>query len=158
VPRPAGASLVELLVVLGLAGGVAAFVLSLAPLRSSLALRAAAVQVLTEVRAAQARAIASREPDQAYGLVFAVGTARYDVVRRGAVQQVLQTRALPRQVRITYARFGASPPGTLLFGGASLFGAPSGGGTVTLAAGRRRLCVRVLPATGRVRVAGEGCP
>ncbi|HXF82114.1 MAG TPA: hypothetical protein VNN19_05120 [bacterium] len=158
-PRAAGAGVLDLLVVLGIAGCFTAFVLSLEPLRSSLALRAAGAQVLTEVRTAQARAIASREPEQAYGLVFAVGTARYDVVRRASgAQQVVRRRTLPPRVRITYARFGASPPGTVFFGGTSLFGAPSGGGTVTLTAGRRHLCVRVLPATGRVRVAGAGCP
>jgi hypothetical protein len=45
-----------------------------------------------------------------------------------------------------------------MFSGLSLFGAPSGAGTVTLQGGGSRLCVRVLPATGRIRVGASGCP
>jgi hypothetical protein len=154
-----GATVVELLVVLGIAASTGLLVLVAGPLQGRLALRAAAAEIVGELRAAQARSIAGRDPDRAYGVVFTVGGDRYAVIMRdGGQQTVLRTRSLPPRVRITYARFGAGPPGTVLFGGVSLFGAPSGGGTVTLEAGPARLCVRVLPATGRVRVAADGCP
>jgi hypothetical protein len=60
-------------------------------------------------------------------------------------------------VDITYARFGGVPS-LVMFTGVSLLGAPSGGGTVTLAAGSAVLCIRVQPATGRVRVDDARCP
>jgi len=61
-------------------------------------------------------------------------------------------------VRITFARFGGTNSSTVLFTGVSWFGAPSGGGTVTLARGAVRICVRVMPATGRTRITRSGCP
>src|SRR5207247_7097427 len=80
------------------------------------------------------------------------------VVRDESTTTQSRLRRLPDGVRVTYARFGGAVSTAALFNGVSLFGAPSGGGTVTLANGQARWCVRLLPATGRIRVAAVGCP
>lgn len=103
--------------------------------------------------------MAERRAAVAHGVRFPPGAGVYQVVvREGSRLLVSRDRPLPAGVRITYARFGGAVPDEALFHGRSLFGAPSGGGTVTLAAGRMRLCVRLLPATGRIRVTTIGCP
>ncbi len=128
-------------------------------LAARLRLRSAAVTLVSDLRAAQARAMAERQPARVHGLEFQVGSDRYlVVVRDGPAMSMRQERRLPGGVRVTYARFGGSVPTAAQFHGVSLFGAPSGGGTVTLASGAVRVCVRLLPATGRIRVAGAGCP
>ncbi len=143
----------------GLVGAVAALTWQAGSLAARLRVRAAGVVLVSDLRAAQARAIAERRAGRAHGLQFLVGSDRYlVVVRDGPVATQSQERRLPGGVRVTYARFGGSVPTAALFHGASLFGAPSGGGTVTLASGRVQLCVRLLPATGRIRVAALGCP
>ena len=154
-----GATLVELLVVLAVAGTAAFLVLKTEPLGGRLALRAAAAEIAGELRAAQSRSLGERDPERAYGVEFVPGGDRYTLFMRvGRVRTSIRAHRLPPRVRITYARFGGSPAGTVMFSGVSLFGAPSGGGTVTLASGSARLCLKVLPATGRVRVTHTGCP
>ncbi|HEU5299788.1 MAG TPA: prepilin-type N-terminal cleavage/methylation domain-containing protein [bacterium] len=156
--KPRGLALIELLVVLAVAGLVTGLAVRTGPLGGRLALRAAAAELVGQLRGAQARALGEREPDRAHGLEFPAAGDRYVLfVRSGGVRATVRTHHLPPQVRITYARFGGSPR-MVMFTGVSLLGAPSGGGTVTLASGAARLCVRVLPATGRVRVAAAGCP
>ncbi|MDQ7842926.1 MAG: prepilin-type N-terminal cleavage/methylation domain-containing protein [Armatimonadota bacterium] len=157
--RQAGWTLVELLVVLTLVAAAAAGLWRLQPLRGRLALRVAATALVSDLRMVQARSLGERNPDRAHGLVLSVGSDRYlRVVRTAGVVEAAEMRILPFGVRITYARFGGAVPTTVWFTGGSWFGAPSGGGTVTLASGPLRLCVRLMPATGRARVAHTGCP
>lgn len=154
-----GATIFEVLVVVGVIAVVAALGWHADPLAARLALRAAASTLAGNLRAAQARAMAERRNDRAHGIEIRPGSDRYVVfVREGTVRVPLREERLPLRVRITYARFGGSPPTIVMFTGVSLLGAPSGGGTVTLASGGARLCVRVAPATGRVRVAATNCP
>jgi len=157
--RQAGWTLVELVVVLTLVAVAAAGLWRLPPLGGRLALRAAASTLVSDLRTAQARSLGERDPDRAHGLDLSVGSDRYlRVVRRGGAVEPVETRLLPAGVRITYARFGGTVPTTVWFPGGSWFGAPSGGGTVTLASGPVRLCVRLMPATGRARLVRTGCP
>lgn len=145
--------------VLSIAALMAAIVWQAGSLVTRVRLRAAAVTLVSDLRAAQARAMAERRSTRAHGLEFLLGSNRYLlVVRDGPAVASRRERRLPSGVRVTYARFGGAPATAALFHGVSLFGAPSGGGTVTLASGGKRLCVRVLPATGRIRVAASGCP
>jgi hypothetical protein len=148
------------LVALGAAGLlVALWVWPATSLADRLRARAAATVVVADLRASQARAMASRQATVAHGLRFAPGSDRYQIVVRDGSRVVSAAkRMLPAGARISYVRFGGSVPEEALFHGRSLFGAPSGGGTVTVTAGRARVCVRVLPATGRIRVAAAGCP
>lgn len=128
-------------------------------LTARLRVRAAAAVLVSDLRVVQARAMAERRPGRAHGLQFEVDSDQYlVVVRDGAAVTLSQIRRLPAGVRVTYAKFGGAPATAALFGGTSLFGAPSGGGTVTLTSNRVMLCVRLLPATGRIRVAQQGCP
>jgi len=155
----AGGALLELLVVLMLVAAAGAMLWRLHPLASRLALQAAASEIASDLRVAQARSLGERDPDRAHGLTLPVGSDRYAVVvRAGGIVVPVGTRVLPPGVRITYARFGGATPATVLFTGTSWFGAPSGGGTVTLASGTARLCVRLMPATGRTRLTRTGCP
>jgi len=145
--------------VVGLFSAIALLTWQVGPLSARLRVRAATAVVVSDLRAAQARAMAERRAGRAHGLQFLVGRERYlIVVRDGPAVASQQERRLPGGVRITYARFGGGVPTAALFHGVSLYGAPSGGGTVTVASGAARLCVRVLPATGRIRVAALGCP
>lgn len=154
-----GATLIEVVVVVGIAAIVMGIVWLSEPWASRLALHAAARLLVSDLRTAQARAIADHQGDRGYGVVIRPGADRYLIfVREGQMRTPLVERRLPHRIRITYARFGGSEPTEVLFTGVSLFGAPSGGGTVTLTSGRARVCVRVMPATGRVRVAGTTCP
>lgn len=144
---------------LSVAALMAAIVWQAGSLVTRVRLRAAAVTLVSDLRAAQARAMAERRSARAHGLQFQPGSDYYlIVVREGGSVSRTRERRFPPGVRVTYARFGGAPPTAALFHGLSLFGAPSGGGTVTLASGGKRLCVRVLPATGRIRVAASGCP
>ncbi|HEU4798424.1 MAG TPA: hypothetical protein VFT63_05815, partial [bacterium] len=87
------------------------------------------------------------------------GGDRYTLfVRRGRARVPLRLRTLPPGVRVTYARFGGTNSSIVFFTGVSLFGAPSGGGTVTFTNRAGRLCVRVAPATARPRVSNANCP
>ncbi|MEX0765278.1 MAG: hypothetical protein WD140_00565 [bacterium] len=154
-----GATLFEVLVVTGILAGVMSAVWLAQPLLARMALRSAAVMLVADLRLVQARAMAERQPDRGHGLEFLADGSRYTVFNRiGSVPTVVREQRLPDRVRVTYARFGGSMPSGVFFTGVSLFGAPSGGGTVTLAAGGARLCVRVLPATGRLRISNTGCP
>ncbi len=145
--------------VLSIAALMAAIVWQAGSLVTRVRLRAAAVTLVSDLRAAQARAMAERRSARAHGLEFRVGSDRYlIVVQDDSVVAQGQERRMPPGVLVTYARFGGSIPTAALFHGTSLFGAPSGGGTVTLASGGVRLCVRLIPATGRLRVANRGCP
>ena len=147
------------MVAIGLSAIVAVFVWQAGSLMVRLRVRAAAVVLVSDLRTVQARAIAERRPDRSHGLQFQVGSDRYlVVVHDGASVTLSQVRQLPAGVRTTYARFGGNTSTAALFGGTSLFGAPSGGGTVTLTGNRVRICVRLLPATGRIRVSQQGCP
>jgi len=155
----AGFALVELLVVLGLgavlAGGLLWYV---RPLADRLALRTAAARLVGDLRDAQARALAERDPSRAHGIEFSAGGRAYvTFVQTGAVRSPTREQRLHPRVQITHARFGGVPS-LVMFTGVSLLGAPSGGGTVTLSAGGAILCVRVQPATGRARIDGAGCP
>ncbi|OLD49448.1 MAG: hypothetical protein AUI83_12205 [Armatimonadetes bacterium 13_1_40CM_3_65_7] len=157
--RIRGATLLEILVAIGLIAVVAAIVWQAGSLTARLRVRAAATALVSDLRAAQALAMAERRPRRAHGLQFEPGSDRYFiVVRDESTTTQSRLRRLPDGVRVTYARFGGAVPTAALFNGVSLFGAPSGGGTVTLANGQARWCVRLLPATGRIRVAAVGCP
>ncbi len=154
-----GFTLVEVLVVVGigsvLAGGL---FWKVGPLADRLALRSDAVEIVSELRRAQARAIADRDSARAHGVEFPADGRRYlAFVQSGTARTLVREQRLRRRVHVTYAAFGGVP-NLVMFTGASLLGAPSGGGTVTLAAGGAVLCVRVLPATGRTRMADSGCP
>jgi hypothetical protein len=154
-----GATLFEVLVVTGILAGVMSAVWLAQPLLARMALRSAAVMLVADLRLVQARAMAERQPDRGHGLEFLADGSRYTVFTRiGSVRLVVREQRLADRVRVTYARFGGATPLSVFFTGVSLFGAPSGGGTVTLAAGGARLCVRVLPATGRLRISNTGCP
>lgn len=155
----AGFTLFEVVVVLGIATITGALIWQSQPLGSQLALRAAAVGLVGDLRAMQARGIRERDPDRAYGVEFPPEADRYVlVVQAGQVRTPLRVHHLPPGVRITYARFGGTDPSRVLFSGVSLFGAPSGGGTVTFTGRAGSLCVRLMPATGRARVASVDCP
>ncbi len=154
-----GASLLEVVIVGGLVASLLGITWLAEPLLSRVALRSAAATLVADLRLAQARAIAEREPDRRHGIEFRPGDARYVIfARTGTVTIAVLERRLPARVRLTFVRFGGTTPSSVFFTGVSLLGAPSGGGTVTLAAGNARLCVRVMPATGRVRVSNVGCP
>ena len=154
-----GATFFELLIVTGILASVMSAVWLAQPLLARIALRSAAVMLVADLRLAQARAMAERQPDRGHGLEFLADGSRYTVFTRiGSVPTVVREQLLPDRVRVTYARFGGATPSSVFFTGVSLFGAPSGGGTVTLTAGDTRLCVRVLPATGRIRVSNTSCP
>lgn len=154
-----GTSFLELLIVLGIGTVVFAVLIWYSQrLADLLSLRSAAITLVSDLRAAQARSIAERRPDRRHGLELQAEADRYFiVVREGTIRLLAQERRLPPRVRITYARFGGIPT-MIVFTGVSLYGAPSGGGTVTLASGSARLCVRVAPATGRSRVSAVNCP
>lgn len=154
-----GFALLELLVVLGLGSVLAGSVFwQVRPLADRLALRAAAVRLVEDLRDAQARAIAEREPTRAHGIEFPADGLRYiTFVQTDAARSPTREQRLHPRVRITYARFGGAPS-LVMFTGVSLLGAPSGGGTVTFSAGGAVLCVRVQPATGRARIDDVGCP
>lgn len=154
-----GATLLEVLIVAGLVAGLTGTVWLVPSLLARVALRAAAVTLVADLRLVQARAIAERQPDRSHGIEFPSDRSRYNIfIRAGSVTTTIRERRLPDRVRLTYARFGGTTPSMVFFTGVSLFGAPSGGGTVTLTAAGARLCVRVLPATGRIRVSNIACP
>ena len=154
-----GATLLEVLVVAGLLAGLTGIIWLAQPLLARVALRSAAVTLVADLRLTQARAITERQADRSHGIDFMGDGSRYSIfTRTGADTTVVREQRLPARVRLIYARFGGSMPSGVFFTGVSLFGAPSGGGTVTLAAGGARLCVRVLPATGRLRISNTGCP
>ena len=154
-----GFALLELLVVLGLGSILTvAAIWQVRPLADRLALHAAATRLLSELRGVQARALAERDPGRAYGIEFpADGRGYVTFSQAGGIRSPMRDERLHHRVRITYARFGGVPD-TVMFTGVSLLGAPSGGGTVSLAAGGASLCIRVQPATGRVRIERTGCP
>jgi hypothetical protein len=153
-----GTSLLEVVIMLGLVATLSALAWQGRGLAARVALAAAARTLVADLRVAQARAIAERQSSRAHGIDFAGDRRRYvRFAREGGVRQAVEIRRLPYSVRVTHARFGGVPD-EVFFTGNSLLGAPSGGGTVTLAAGGARLCVRLLPATGRVRIAKRECP
>ena len=158
-PGIRGFALLELLVVLGLGSVLAgAVVWQVRPLADRLALRSAAFRLIGDLRDAQARALAEREPTRAHGIEFPADGRRYvTFVQTDAVRSPTREQRLHPRVRITHARFGGVPS-LIMFTGVSLLGAPSGGGTVTFSAGGAVLCVRVQPATGRARIDDAGCP
>jgi len=159
VSNQRGVTLLEVLIVTGIVAGLTGIIWLAQPLLARVALRSAAVTLVADLRLVQARAMAERQPDRGHGLEFLADGSRYTVFTRiGSVPTVVREQRLADRVRVTYARFGGSMASGVFFTGVSLFGAPSGGGTVTLAAGGARLCVRVLPATGRLRIANTGCP
>jgi len=154
-----GVTLLEVLIVAGILAGVMGSVWLAQPLLERIALRTAAVTLIADLRLVQARAMAERQPDRGHGIEFPAGGSRYNIfTRTGSVATVVREQRLHDRVRLTYAHFGGATPTSVFFTGVSLFGAPSGGGTVTLTAGGARLCVRVLPATGRIRVSNTSCP
>lgn len=154
-----GTTLLEVAVAISISAATAALVWQAEPLSARLALRAAAVGLISDLRLVQARAISERSLDRAYGLEIPVGGDHYALfVRSGSTRAPLRTRALPPGVRVTYARFGGTNSSSVFFTGVSLFGAPSGGGTVTFTNRAGRLCVRVAPATARPRVTNANCP
>jgi type II secretory pathway pseudopilin PulG len=154
-----GFAVLELLIVVGVGSIVlGSLIWQVRPLADRLALRAAASRLVEDLRDAQARALAARDAGRAYGAEFPADGSGYLVfAQTGDARQVLREQTLHPRVRITYARFGGVPS-LVMFTGVSLLGAPSGGGTVTFSAGARVVCVRVQPATGRVRVDDAGCP
>jgi len=152
-------SLLEVAVVLGIIAIVAAIGWQGQALRARYALRSAATQLIADLRAAQNRAIGERLPDRAHGIEFPASKDRYVVaVQDDLARTPVKVHNLPSSVRITYAVFGGADPSSVWFTGTSLLGAPSGGGTVTFTSNGVQLCVRVLPATGRIRLAQTGCP
>jgi hypothetical protein len=154
-----GFAVLELLVVLGICSVLlGSLIWQVRPLADRLALRVAAVRLVADLRDAQARALAERDPSRAYGAEFPADGRRYLVFAQAeGVRKVLREQRLHPRVGITYARFGGLPS-LVMFTGMSVLGAPSGGGTVTFSAGGAALCVRVQPATGRARVDDAGCP
>lgn len=154
-----GYSVVEILVVAGIVAILAVAALwQVGSLADRLALRSAAANLVSDLRLAQSAALAERDPDRAHGVEFPADGDRYvTFVRVGPERTPIRNQRLPARVRISYARFGGISD-LVMFTGVSLFGAPSGGGTVTFSAGSAVLCVRVQPATGRIRVADSGCP
>jgi hypothetical protein len=154
-----GLAVLELLVVLGIGSLlIGSLIWQVRPLADRLALRAAGARLVGDLRDAQARALAGRDSSRAYGAEFPADGRRYLVfAETDGVREILREQRLHPRVRITYARFGGVPS-LVMFTGVSLLGAPSGGGTVTFSADRAALCVRVQPATGRVRVDDAGCP
>jgi hypothetical protein len=154
-----GATLLEVLIVAGLVAGLTGTVWLVQPLLARIALRTAAGTLVSELRSVQARAIAERHPERGHGIEFPADGSRYNIfTRTGSTTIIVREQRLPDRVRLTHARFGGGTPSSVFFTGVSLFGAPSGGGTVTLTAGDARLCVRVMPATGRIRVSNIACP
>lgn len=154
-----GVTLLEAVVVLGIAATTAALLWRADPLSTRLAVRAAAARLVADLRLAQSQAMGERGGSDAFGIEFPPAGDVYLLTRRASGKVIVVRRQLlPPKVRITYARFGGATPRSILFTGVSLYGAPSGGGTVTLASGAGRMCVRVAPATGRMRVAAAGCP
>ncbi|HEY6101807.1 MAG TPA: prepilin-type N-terminal cleavage/methylation domain-containing protein [bacterium] len=154
-----GFALLELLIVLALGTLLTvAAIWQVRPLADRLTLQGAATHLLGEIREAQARALAERDPGRAYGIEFPPDGQRYiTFVQAGGVRSLRREERLHQRVRITYARFGGVPS-AVVFTGVSFLGAPSGGGTVSLSAGGALLCVRVQPATGRARIENAGCP
>lgn len=152
-------AMLELLIVVGVGSLLAGSVVwQVRPLADRLSLRSAAVRLVGDLRGAQARALGEREPSRAHGIEFpADGRSYITFVQTGAARSPTREQHFPPRVRITYARFGGVP-NLVMFTGVSLFGAPSGGGTVTFTAGGAVLCVRVQPATGRARIENTGCP
>lgn len=154
-----GTTLLEVAVAISISAATAALIWRAEPLGARLALRAAAVGLISDLRLVQAKAIGERSPDLAYGLEIPVGADRYTLfVRSGGARAPLRSRTLPPGVRVTYARFGGTNSSSVFFTGVSLFGAPSGGGTVTFTNRAGRLCVRIAPATARPRVTNANCP
>ncbi|HEY3248954.1 MAG TPA: hypothetical protein VGK88_11760 [bacterium] len=154
-----GSSLLEVIVVFGILGAMVALMWTAGPYLRRLSLHAAAGTLVGDLRAVQAKAIAERVATRSYGIVFSVPSDRYTlVISNRSLRTPLRVVRLAPGVTITYARFGGGAPTAALFSSSSLFGAPSGAGTVTLRAGPSALCVRVLPATGRIRVADTNCP
>src|SRR5207253_5384570 len=95
-------------------------------LTARLRVRAAATALVSDLRAAQALAMAERRPRRAHGLQFEPGSDRYFiVVRDESTTTQSRLRRLPDGVRVTYARFGGAVSTAALFNGVSLFGAPS---------------------------------
>lgn len=154
-----GSTLFEVIVALSIGMFTAALIWRAEPLGTRLALRAAAIGLISDLRLMQGRAIGERSLDRAYGLEVPVGATAYMLfVGTGDNRIPLRTRALPPGVRVSYARFGGTNSDDIFFTGVSLFGAPSGGGTVTFTNKAGRLCVRVAPATARARVTNVDCP
>lgn len=157
--RSKGVTLIEAAVVLGIVAIVAAIGWQSQALRARYELRSAATQLVADLRAAQTRAIGEPAADRAHGVEFPASGDRYVVmVDDGQTRIPVREHLLPAGVRITYAVFGGTDPASVWFTGTSLLGAPSGGGTVTFTSRGVRVCIRVLPATGRVRLAQTGCP
>lgn len=154
-----GFALLELLVVLGIGTLLTVGAIwQVRPLGDRIALRAAAARLVGDLRDAQARALAERDPSRGDGIEFPPGGQRYiTFIQTDGIRSPKREQRLHPRVRITYARFGGVPS-IIMFTGVSLLGAPSGGGTVTLSAGGASLCIRVQPATGRARIENAGCP
>jgi Tfp pilus assembly protein FimT len=159
VRRTRGFAVLELLIIVGISSVLlGSLIWQVRPFADRLALRAAAGRLVGDLRDAQARALAERNAGRAYGAEFPAGGRGYLIFSQtDGVREILREQRLHPRVRITYARFGGVPS-LVMFTGVSLLGAPSGGGTVTFSAGGTVLCVRVQPATGRVRVDDAGCP
>ena len=113
-----GATLLELLIVLAIGTTVLAALLWFGQrAMDSLSLRAAAVTLVGELRAAQGRAMAERRADRRHGLEFRVGADRYAVVVQDAnLLRWVREQRLPPRVRITYARFGGLPTAVVFTG------------------------------------------
>lgn len=157
--RSRGTTVLEAAVVLGIVAVVAVIGWQSQSLRTRYELRAAVSSLIAELRAAQTRAIGEPLADRGHGIAFPSSGDRYIVmVEDGQTQTAVREYVLPASVRITHAVFGGADPASVWFSGTSLLGAPSGGGTVTFTSRTMQLCVRVLPATGRVRLAQTGCP
>lgn len=156
---PSGLALFEVIVVLSIAAIAGAIIWQSRPLGGQIALRSAAAGLVSDLRAMQARGVRERDPDRAFGIEFPPAGDHYMLVAQmGSTRMPLRLRRLPPGVRITYARFGGTEPSRVMFTGVSLFGAPTGGGTVTFSGRAGALCVRLMPATGRARVANVDCP
>src|SRR5438128_342072 len=90
---------------------VAAIVWQAGSLTARLRVRAAATALVSDLRAAQALAMAERRSGRAHGLQFEPGSDRYFiVVRDDSTTTQSRLRRLPDGVRVTYARFGGALP------------------------------------------------
>lgn len=127
-----GFTLIEVVIVLAILGGVLGLVASRGPLRSvQLDLDAAAMDLAQSLQLARSRAIAQNRP-----VAVMVGIASYSL--DGAVPRPLRADRLTAEgVAIAFAANGSSA-----------------GGTVALQAGGRQRVVRVAWLTGRVSVGG----
>ena len=156
LPRDAGFTLIEMIVVLAVLGLVAGLVLARgAPRSAGLEMRAAAGAVAQAMRVARTQAIMSNRPGtvvfnpRAGTLRVGAGTPRS--LPAGTAMNVVSTADLAGGQAGAGAQSGAGAPAGIAF----MPDGSSSGGRVELARGARRARVGVDWLTGRVSVADD---